>query len=298
MSLGGLAIAIGMLVDAAVVVVENIETQIALHKQKEKNLLKNFHEKSQKISEISKKNNENLAEKMFKFLQLVLNSTKEVCVPVASGILIIIIVFLPLLTLQDLEGKMFSPVALTIVFALSSSLILSLTIVPVLSSWLFFKESLQIEKIHNEPILVQKLNAIYEKILNSALNEKNSKKYIFSAIFLLIISLIVFTFLGKSFMPIMDEGDMILQLEKLPSISLNQTIETDKKVQKEILQNIPEITEIIARSGSDELGLDPMGLNQTDSFLVLKPRSEWRSESNQEPEWLQDQLRTVMQNFP
>lgn len=165
---------------------------------------KNFHEKSQKISEISKKNNENLAEKMFKFLQLVLNSTKEVCVPVASGILIIIIVFLPLLTLQDLEGKMFSPVALTIVFALSSSLILSLTIVPVLSSWLFFKESLQIEKIHNEPILVQKLNAIYEKILNSALNEKNSKKYIFSAIFLLIISLIVFTFLGKSFMPILD----------------------------------------------------------------------------------------------
>ncbi len=303
MSLGGLAIAIGMLVDAAVVVVENIETQIALHKQKEKDLLKtlktktlqNFHEKS---SEISKKNNENLAEKMFKFLQLVLNSTKEVCVPVASGILIIIIVFLPLLTLQDLEGKMFSPVALTIVFALSSSLILSLTIVPVLSSWLFFKESLQIEKIHNEPILVQKLNAIYEKILNSALNEKNSKKYIFSAIFLLIISLIVFTFLGKSFMPIMDEGDMILQLEKLPSISLNQTIETDKKVQKEILQNIPEITEIIARSGSDELGLDPMGLNQTDSFLVLKPRSEWRPESNQEPEWLQDQLRAVMQNFP
>lgn len=91
---------------------------------------------------------------------------------------------------------------------------------------------------------------------------------------------------------------MILQLEKLPSISLNQTIETDKKVQKEILQNIPEITEIIARSGSDELGLDPMGLNQTDSFLVLKPRSEWRSESNQEPEWLQDQLRAVMQNFP
>ena len=65
---------------------------------------------------------------------------------------------------------------------------------------------------------------------------------------------------------------------------MNQTIETDKKVQKEILQNIPEITEIIARSGSDELGLDPMGLNQTDSFLVLKPRSEWRSESNQEPE--------------
>lgn len=301
MSLGGLAIAIGMLVDAAVVVVENIETQIALHKQKEKNLLKNFHEKSQKISEISeisKKNKENLAEKMFKFLQLVLNSTKEVCVPVASGILIIIIVFLPLLTLQDLEGKMFSPVALTIVFALSSSLILSLTIVPVLSSWLFFKESLQIEKIHNEPILVQKLNAIYEKILSSALNEANSKKYIFSAVFLLIISLIVFTFLGKSFMPIMDEGDMILQLEKLPSISLNQTIETDKKVQKEILQNIPEITEIIARSGSDELGLDPMGLNQTDSFLVLKPRSEWRSESNQNPEWLQDQLRAVMQNFP
>ncbi len=313
MSLGGLAIAIGMLVDAAVVVVENVETHMVLHKQHLQDLsnASNFHEKPKKIfgnlveksqNKTNKDNNENnsekIAEQIFKFLQLVLNSTKEVCVPVASGILLIIIVFLPLLTLQDLEGKMFSPVALTIVFALSSSLVLSLTVVPVLSSWLFFKESQQIDKIHREPFLVQKLNAIYEKVLNSALQENNGKKYIFSAIFLLLISAVVFTFLGKSFMPVMDEGDMILQLEKLPSISLDQTIETDKKVQAEILKNIPEITEIIARSGSDELGLDPMGLNQTDSFLVLKPRDEWREESDQNPEWLQDQLRAVMQNFP
>ncbi|MCC7058962.1 MAG: efflux RND transporter permease subunit, partial [Burkholderiaceae bacterium] len=101
--------------------------------------------------------------------------------------------------------------------------------------------------------------------------------------------------LGKSFMPTMDEGDLIMQLEKLPSISLARTIEIDAQVQRAILGRVPEVRSIVARSGSDELGLDPMGLNETDSFLVLQPIARWR---RADKGWLTDQLRAVAADFP
>jgi cobalt-zinc-cadmium resistance protein CzcA len=93
----------------------------------------------------------------------------------------------------------------------------------------------------------------------------------------------------------MDEGDLIVQLEKLPSINLDKSIDLDLRVQRAIMEHVPEVTGIVARTGSDELGLDPMGLNQTDSFLVLKPRDEWRMASKDE---LVDAIRTVLKNFP
>ena len=257
MSLGGLAIAIGMLVDAAVVVVENIESQFA--------------EASEKLPT----------------LHLIFRAAREVAMPVTSGIAIIIIVFLPLLTLQDLEGKMFGPVAMTIVFALSSSLLLSLTVVPVLASWLIRRGA------HHEPWLVRKLAAVYDIILISALG--NSRRYIAIAAAALCAAGVAFFALGKSFMPVMDEGDLIMQLEKLPSIGLKQSVELDSRVQRAILAAVPEVKSIVARAGADELGLDPMGLNQTDTFMVLKPRNEWR---NPDPAWLADQLRAVMNDFP
>ena len=257
MSLGGLAIAIGMLVDAAVVVVENVETQLAE------------------------------GQKDIPSLHLIFRAVREVAMPVSSGILIIIIVFLPLLTLQGLEGKMFAPVALTIIFALSASLLLSLTVVPVLASYLIQRG------VHHEPWLVKKLNALYAKVLDSALG--NTRTYLIGAVVALVAASGAFLLLGKSFMPTMDEGDMIMQLEKLPSIGLEQTIALDSKVQQAVLAKVPEVKAIIARAGADELGLDPMGLNQTDSFLVLAPRDTWR---NPDPAWLADQLRIVMAEFP
>jgi len=257
MSLGGLAIAIGMLVDAAVVVVENVETQLAE------------------------------GQKDIPSLHLIFRAVREVAMPVSSGILIIIIVFLPLLTLQGLEGKMFAPVALTIIFALSASLLLSLTVVPVLASYLIQRG------VHHEPWLVKKLNALYAKVLDSALG--NTRTYLIGAVVALVAASGAFLLLGKSFMPTMDEGDMIMQLEKLPSIGLEQTIALDSKVQQAVLAKVPEVKAIIARAGADELGLDPMGLNQTDSFLVLAPRDTWR---NPDPAWLADQLRMVMAEFP
>ncbi|WP_374340951.1 efflux RND transporter permease subunit [Azonexus sp.] len=257
MSLGGLAIAIGMLVDAAVVVVENVESQLA-HARDE-----------------------------LPTLHLIFRAAREVAMPVASGIVIIIIVFLPLLTLQGLEGKMFGPVALTIVFALASSLLLSLTVVPVLASWLIKRGA------HSEPWLVRKLAAAYDRVLASAL--ANARRYVAGALLALVAAGGAFGLLGKSFMPTMDEGDLIMQLEKLPSIGIDQTIAIDSAVQRAILEKVPEVKAIVARAGADELGLDPMGLNQTDTFMVLQPRDTWR---NPDPAWLADQLRAVMADFP
>ena len=259
MSLGGLAIAVGMLVDAAVVVVENVMTHLSHNK----------------------------AAGRLPRLHLIYRAACEVAVPVTSGILIIIIVFLPLLTLQGLEGKLFIPVALTIVFALSASLLLSLTVIPVLASYLIGKVS------HEEPRFVKLLQKIYRPTLNWSLS--HSRTVILFALVLLVIAGFLYTQIGKSFMPTMDEGDMIVQLEKLPSINLQESINIDMRVQRAILKNVPDVTGIVARAGSDELGLDPMGLNETDSFLILKPRDQWQSKDK---EALTASIRDVLADFP
>jgi cobalt-zinc-cadmium resistance protein CzcA len=256
MSLGGLAIAIGMLVDAAVVVVENIESQLA-----------------------------DAAGAKLPFLHRVYRAVREVTEPVFSGM--VIIVFLPLLTLQGLEGKLFIPVALTIVFALSGSLLLSLTVIPVLTSYL-----LKPATGHHEPWLPRQAMRLYEPLLAWSL--ANAGKVMATAVALLVATVGAFFLLGKAFMPTMDEGDILMQLAKLPSIGLEQSARTDLAVQKALLERVPEIKDIVARTGSDELGLDPMGLNETDTFLVLAPRAEWR---RPDKEWLTEEIRKVMTDF-
>ncbi|MFZ0255108.1 MAG: CusA/CzcA family heavy metal efflux RND transporter [Gammaproteobacteria bacterium] len=259
MSLGGLAIAIGMLVDAAVVVVENIVAQLA---------------EAGPHSRLPR-------------LHLIYRAAREVAVPVTSGILVIVIVFLPLLTLQGLEGKLFIPVALTIVFALSSSLLLSLTVIPVLASYLIRKVN------HADPWLVRLLHRIYQPMLNWAL--RHERVVIGAALVALAATGAAFTQIGKTFMPTLDEGTVIVQLEKLPSISLGESLGLDLRVQKALLAEVPEVVSAVARTGTDEIGLDPMGLNQTDTFLVLKPRNQWQVPDK---EALIERLRTVMKMFP
>jgi len=263
MSLGGLAIAIGMLVDAAVVVVENIEAHAG-----------------EQLPGLPKAR-----------LHVVFRAVQEVAVPVTAGIGIIVIVFLPLLTLQGLEGKLFGPVALTIVFALVASLLLSLTVIPVLASWLMGR-ALDDPK-HHTPWLVRHLDALYARVLALALAREH---WVYAgALGLLVAAAVAFPFIGKSFMPVLDEGDIIMQLEKLPSISLARSAATDLAVQQRVMAAVPEVKSIVARTGADELGLDPMGLNETDSFLVLKPRSEWRFKDKAQ---LIDALRAAVADFP
>ncbi|MHB1115677.1 efflux RND transporter permease subunit [Sideroxydans sp.] len=257
MSLGGLAIAIGMLVDAAVVVMENIINHLA-------------HRRAH-----------------IPHLHVIYRAVKEVITPVAAGVAIIIIVFLPLMTLQGLEGKLFIPVAVTIVFALFGSLLLSLTFVPMLASFLLKTAS------HEEPWLVRKAMAIYVPLLRRALEKEHI--VIISAVSLLLVTAGIYMLLGKTFMPEMDEGDIIMQTSKLPSINIEQTAELDKRIQTAILAQVPEVQGIVSRAGADELGLDPMGLNETDNFLVLKPQKEWR---NSDKNAIIDDIRKVMENFP
>lgn len=259
MSLGGLAIAIGMLVDAAVVVVENLITHMS--HAKTANRLPRLH--------------------------VIYRATAEVASSVTSGILIIIIVFLPLLTLQGLEGKLFTPVALTIVFALSGSLILSLTVIPVVASYLMTNVS------HEEPWLPRKLQQLYQPSLAWCLD--NTKKIFVIVGAMLVVTVLVFGQIGSTFMPTLDEGDIIVQVEKLPSITLDQSVKLDEQVQKNLLKNIPEIETIVARVGSDELGLDPMGFNDTDTFLVLKPKEQWTVSTK---EALIEKIRSVMAQTP
>ncbi len=258
MSLGGLAIAIGMLVDAAVVVVENIEA----HQAQQHGTIKRS------------------------LLHVIYRAVQEVALPVTSGIAIIAIVFLPLLTLQGLEGKLFAPVALTIVFALLSSLLLSLTVIPVLASFLLTKPH------HETPWLVRKVEHHYARLLDWCL--AHDRKVYIGALVALVVAISLFPFIGKSFMPTMDEGDIVLQLEKVPSINLEESSRIDRLIQKRILESVPEVETIVARVGSDELGLDPMGTNETDSFIKLKPRAAWRVKDK---DWLIDQIRKVGAEF-
>jgi len=259
MSLGGLTIAIGMLVDAAVVVIENVLTQFA-DKQKSDRLPR---------------------------LHIIYRATKEVAAPVISGSLIIIIVFLPLLSLQGLEGKLFSPVAITIVFALAGSLLLSLSVIPVFASFILKQQALE------EPWLARLLRRLYMPTLKWSIEHRN--KVFVTAGVMIVVTVGVFMQIGSTFMPTMDEGDIVLQLEKLPSITLKDSVALDMRVQKNILKNVPEVKNIIARVGADEIGLDPMGLNETDTFLELQPKQQWRMETKEQ---LIEEIRKVMAGTP
>src|SRR6476646_10060893 len=259
MSLGGLAIAIGMLVDALVVVVENV------------------------VGNLSKEQHGNSAP----LVHIIFRSVSEVLQPVASGVLIIMIVFVPLLALQGLEGKLFIPVALAIIFALAASLLLALTVLPVATSFLLKAAP------HREPWLIRLASRGYAPALRWAL--ANERKVMVAAVATLVAAGFAYTQLGKTFMPTMDEGDIIVSVEAIPSVNLDQANAINARLQAAILARVPDVAGIVARTGSDELGLDPMGLNQTDTFLVLKPPEERKTVDKSA---LLQQLRQVLADFP
>lgn len=259
MSLGGLAIAIGMLVDAAVVVVENVVSRLDPHSPGA----------------------------YLPRLNRVFTAAQEVATPVASGILIICLTFLPLMTLEGLEGRLFAPVALTIVFALASSLLLAFTLVPVLAALLLK------DKAHHEPWLMRNATRLYTPMLDAVL-ARPTRAVVASAA-ALILGVIAYLATGKTFMPTMDEGDLLIQTQGPASIGLERSLEINRSIETAIRTNLPEVRHIVSRTGSDALGLDPMGLNETDFFMELNPKDTWRVPDK---DWLAAQLRTVMARFP
>ncbi|WRA02706.1 efflux RND transporter permease subunit [Helicobacter pylori] len=243
MSLGGLVIAIGMLIDSAVVVVENAFEKLSANTKTTK-------------------------------LHAIYRSCKEIAVSVVSGVVIIIVFFVPILTLQGLEGKMFRPLAQSIVYALLGTLVLSITIIPVVSS-LVLKAT-----PHSETFLTRFLNRIYAPLLEFFVH--NPKKVILGAFVFLIASLSLFPFVGKNFMPALDEGDVVLSVETTPSISLDQSRDLMLNIESAIKKHVKEVKSIVARTGSDELGLDLGGLNQTDTFISFIPKQEWSVKTKDE----------------
>ncbi|WQS69524.1 efflux RND transporter permease subunit [Helicobacter pylori] len=243
MSLGGLVIAIGMLIDSAVVVVENAFEKLSANTKTTK-------------------------------LHAIYRSCKEIAVSVVSGVVIIMVFFVPILTLQGLEGKMFRPLAQSIVYALLGTLVLSITIIPVVSS-LVLKAT-----PHSETFLTRFLNRIYAPLLEFFVH--NPKKVILGAFVFLIASLSLFPFVGKNFMPALDEGDVVLSVETTPSISLDQSRDLMLNIESAIKKHVKEVKSIVARTGSDELGLDLGGLNQTDTFISFIPKQEWSVKTKDE----------------
>jgi len=256
MSLGGLAIAIGILVDSSVVMVENIHSQ---------------------LSE---------AEPGVNRLNMVYRAASEVGGPILSGVVIIIVSLAPIASLTGLEGKLFAPLALTIIFALITSLILSFTVIPALASLLMRGGAGRKSRLQGA------LLRVYRPVVRWAIRRRIWALGI--ALLLLAGAGALFPFIGKEFLPYLDEGTIVVQTEKLPTISLARSMAIDNAMEKKLME-IPEIIGVVARVGADELRLDPMGLNEADCFVVTKPREEWEAES---VEALLEKMRKVLDSFP
>jgi len=257
MSLGGLAISLGMIVDAAIIQVENVQRHLS-------------------EADASKHR-----------LHVILDSVLEVRKPSLFGELIIAITFIPIMTLEGMEGKMFAPLAFTVVIALLTSLVLSIFVVPMLCSFLLKAGE------EKESFIVRWLKKPYLPALKKALG--HPKKVIGAAFALLSLSLALSPLLGTEFMPTLDEGSLTTQVIRLPSISLAESVEIENKVQQALMK-FPEVETVVSKIGAAEIATDPMGPNISDPIILLKPRDEWTSASTKEE--LVEKIREELEKIP
>ncbi|MBN8475735.1 CusA/CzcA family heavy metal efflux RND transporter [Sulfuritalea sp.] len=237
MSLAGLAIGIGMMVDGAVVMVEN-GFRLLSHQ----------------------------AGKTVNRTHIILEAAREVINPIAFAILIIIVVFLPLFSLTGLEGKLFKPMALTITFAMVGSLVLTLTLVPVLAA-LILKPMEE-----KDTFLVRWVKAAYLPLLDRAL--ENKKKVIGAAVVLLVAALATFPFLGKEFMPTLQEGAIMFRVTGIPSTSLEESVRVSQKMDAVLKKEYPQTRSVLATIGRAEKG-ETTDANYMEVLVEVKPRDEW-----------------------
>ena len=251
MSLGGLAIAIGLMVDGSVVVVENAYHHLG-HRQDESKI------------------------------RVVLEAATEVGTPVLFGVGIIILVFLPLMTLEGMEGKMFAPLAFTIAIALFVSLVLSLTLSPVLCSYLLKGGSGADTKF------ISAIKRPYMKMLHWSL--QHQKKTISAAAGLFVATLVLVPLLGMSFIPEMKEGSIVPGINRMPNISLEESIKMESEAMKLIMDKVPGVLSAVSGVGRGESPADSQGQNESTPIISLKPRSEWPAG------WTQDDIAERMQS--
>jgi heavy metal efflux system protein len=252
MSLGGLAIAIGLMVDGSVVVVENAFERLG-HADKS-GLTRN---------------------------EILVKAVREVATPVIVGVGIIILVFLPLMTLEGMEGKMFAPLAITISIALAISLFLSLTLSPVLSSYLLKGGA------EHDTRVIAFMKRHYLRMLHWAL--LNSKKTVLSAVGLFVATVLIVPMLGTSFIPEMKEGSIVPALDRVPNISLEESIKLERQANKLVLE-VPGVKSVVSGVGRGESPADPQGQNESTPIASLKDRDEW-------PEgWTQDDIANAIRD--
>lgn len=256
MTLG--AIDFGLIVDGSVVMVENAMRRLSLPENQGRSRL-----------------------------EVVKESAREVGKPIFFGVLIIVLVYLPILTLEGMEGKMFAPMALTVGFALIGSLLLALMVIPVIAAWVLPSH------VDEKPRrLMGRLEAIYRRSLHQAMGRRSLTLGVALAAFLG--SLAMIPLLGSEFLPEMDEGSYTIQTIRLPSISLTESLAMQHEVEK-ALREFPEVESVVSRTGRADIASDPMGVNLTDTFVSLKPRSEWKQPSKAA---LEDALRERLARIP
>lgn len=246
MSLG--AIDFGLLVDGSVVMIENLVRRLKNEKRTALSPNEKFH--------------------------IVLDSAKEVMKPVLMGLFVIMIVYVPILSLEGVEGKMYHPMALTVLMALAASLVVALFVMPVLG-FLLIKNS---EVSHHESFFFRIIQKIYEPILNFSLRFKFVLPLLMLPV--VIFSFWLFSIIGADFMPSLNEMDMVVNLVHDSSISLTKAARIQKKIDKIILE-FPEVKTVFSRMGTNEAATDPMGNNLVDTFLILeKDFSKWGKNSD------------------
>ncbi len=239
MSLG--AIDFGLLVDGSVVMIDNILRRLAR---------RSTSTQEERLMEIQ-------------------TASREVLRPVSFAVGIIILVYVPILTLTGIEGKMFRPMALTVILALAGSLVLAVTVTPVLAFW-FARPSAQ----HEETWLIRNMRRVYAPALRWAMVHRAWVTG--SAVGLFAVSLGIGWSMGVEFMPRLDEGDLAINVWRLPSVSLSESVATSLQVEK-TLRQFPEVVQVVTRTGSPEVATDVMGVELSDVFVILKPRAEWTS---------------------
>jgi heavy metal efflux system protein len=244
MSLG--AIDFGLIVDGAVIMIENCVRRLSEEQKRLKRLL-NPEERQQIIREAS----------------------YEVRRATMFGELIIMIVYLPILTLQGTEGKMFRPMAFTVILALTGAMILTLTVVPAFASLFLGRkfEEKEFKVVHN-------FKGWYERTLDKVL--RKPRKIIIAASLSFLASLAIFPFLGGEFIPSLDEGDIAVQAWRLPSISMASSVESTLRIEK-VLKRFPEVLTVVSRTGSPEIATDVMGIELSDIFVILRPKKYWKT---------------------
>ncbi|EIA07588.1 CusA/CzcA family heavy metal efflux RND transporter [Flavobacterium frigoris] len=256
MSLG--AIDFGIIIDGAVIIVEFIAFQIA--------------SKASQLGPLSKE------DRQLEIDQITYKSASKMMNSAIFGQLIILIVFIPILSLSGIEGKMFKPMAMTFSFALVGAMIFCFTYVPVASS-LFLKPKEENPNSLSSK-LINKLNSWYLPVITWALS--NTKKVMYGAVGLLLMAVGLFTSMGGEFIPTLDEGDFVIQPVLKTGTTLTKTIATTTKIEQIILKNFPEVEQVVSRIGAAEVPTDPMSMEESDVIVKLKPKSEWVSASSKD----------------